>query len=44
MLNNRTGVTKKTFLKWLEKGRKGLLVSELLREIEKKYKELSVRD
>ena len=37
-------VTKKTFLEWTEKGEKVLSVSKLLKEFEKKYNELSVRD
>ena len=44
MLDDRTRMSKKSFLEWTEKGGKGLSVSELLREFEKRYNELSVRD
>ena len=37
-------MSKKSFLEWTEKGGEGLLVSELLREFDKRYNELSVRD
>jgi hypothetical protein len=44
MLDDGTRMTKKSFLEWTEKGGKGLSVSELLREFEKRYNELSVKD
>ena len=44
MLDDQTRMTKKSFLEWTEKGGKGLSVSELLREFEKRYNELSVKD
>ena len=44
MLDDRTRMSKKSFLEWTEKGGRRLSVSELLREFEKRYNELSVRD
>ena len=44
MLDDRIRILKKSFVEWNEKDGKGLLVLELLREFEKKYNELSVRD
>mgnify|MGYP006997911728 FL=1 len=38
MLDHRTRMSKKSFLEWTEKGGKGLSISELLREFEKRYK------
>ena len=37
-------MTKKTFLEWTKKGNKGLSISDLLREFEKRYNEVLVRD
>ena len=44
ILDDQTRMSKKSSLEWTKKGGKRLLVSELLREFEKRYNELSVRD